>query len=340
LRRDAQSTGGPAARSSLQDATMLFKRSTAQPAGWRLSFSTALRCAILLGVLFPVDVRGADEEQTEIPDPEELTLETADGVLLRATYYPGTYENKSVPIILLHGFKHDRSEFEELAKALQKQGNAVIAPDLRGHGESTDVRRPGSERIEKIAAASLRVADFEAMVKYDVETVKVFLRDKNNDGDLNIDKLCLVGAEMGAMVAANWAAFDWSAENAPQLSTGKQGQFVKSLVLISPEPNFKGLKLTAALADPAVRSQIAILMIAGKQSAKYRDEVNRLYTGLEKFHADAEKKDLERFLPDTRLQGTKLLSEQSLKVNDKILEFTGRLVKRNIPWSERKRPVR
>ena len=314
---------------------MFFKRFAAPAHRSRLSFPVALRWAILLAVLFPVDVRGAEEEESEIPPAEDLTLTTADGLILRATFFPGMHEKKSVPIILLHGYKGDRSDFDGLAKFLQEQGHAVIVPDLRGHGESTDIRRDGSERIEKLEAGSLKISDFAAMVGYDVEAVKVFLREKNNEGELNLDKLCVVGAEMGALVAAVWAAYDWAA---PALSTGKQGQFVKSLVLISPEANFKGLKLNDAIGTPLVRSEIAILLIAGKKNTKYKEEVNRLFTGLERFHTDPAKKDLDRFLPDTRLQGTKLLSEQSLKVNQKIGDFLVPLVKRTIPWSEHKKP--
>ena len=69
---------------------------------------------------------------------------------------------------------------------------------------------------------------------------------------------------MGALVAAGFTNRDWSW--AP-LTTGKQGQDVKALVLISPEPNFKGLRMSDAIGDPAVRSEVAVMLIAGKNAA-------------------------------------------------------------------------
>ena len=66
------------------------------------------------------------------------------------------------------------------------------------------------------------------MAALDMEAVRKFLVDKNDAGELNLNKLCLVGSGMGASVAANWAVQDWSA---PPLAVGKQGQDVKALVL-------------------------------------------------------------------------------------------------------------
>ena len=39
------------------------------------------------------------------------------------------------------------------------------------------------------------------MVREDMRAVKDFLWERNNAGQLNIDKLCIVGADMGASVA-------------------------------------------------------------------------------------------------------------------------------------------
>ena len=164
---------------------------------WRFTFPEIVGWTIVLALLLPLDVRGADDEEDELPAPEEIVRTTVDGVVLHATYLPGTHEKDSVPIILLHGFKGSRHDFDGLATYLQTKGHAVIVPDLRGHGESTDIRRPGSDRNEKIDAGSLRQDDFLAMIAADVETVKTFLKEKNNEGELNIDKLCVVGAKWG-----------------------------------------------------------------------------------------------------------------------------------------------
>jgi alpha-beta hydrolase superfamily lysophospholipase len=296
-----------------------------------IRFSWFLRWALLAALLFPLDARAQDKEK-EIPDPEDIQLKTKDGLHLHATFYPGTAQKLAVPVILLHGIKGDRHEFANLALALQKVGHAVIAPDLRGHGESLEIDRTdgGSDKIE---VESLKAGDVEDMVKFDLEAVKKFLVEKNNAGELNIDKLCVVGADMGALVAVDWAALDWSW---PVFSSGKQGQDVKALVLISPESNVKGLKMTDAINDPEIRSKVAILLIAGRKGGKSAEEVNKLYRHFTKFHTDKSGPALDRLLVEAKLQGAQLLGETSLGVEPVIIKFVNQQAKKATPWSERR----
>jgi pimeloyl-ACP methyl ester carboxylesterase len=298
--------------------------------GWR--FTWFLRWALLAALLFPVDARAADADGSdEIPAPEDIQLQTKDGLRLHAIFYGGTQKKNSVPIIVLHAYNGDCHDFDDLALMLQKQGHSVIAPDLRGHGESLEIDRGGS--TEKIETSSLRAADLADMVKYDLEAVKTFLTAKNNAGELNIDKLCVVGAEMGAIIAADWAQLDWSW---PVLSTGKQGQDVKALVLISPESNFKGMKLIDAINAPDIRSQLAVLLIAGRKNGRYSEEVNKLYKHFTRYHVEKSSPKIDKLLPETKLQGAKLLGEKSLGVESAISKFVAALVKRPYPWAERR----
>ena len=144
-----------------------------------------------------------DKDDEKIPKPEDLVLRTGDGLELALTYYPGTKGKQTIPIVLLHMWKQSRNEYKDLAPALQALGYAVIVPDLRGHGEST--RMKGARRDETLNAAKMPPAQFGLMVTEDMKAVKDFLWERNNAGELNIDKLCVVGAEMGASVALNFA---------------------------------------------------------------------------------------------------------------------------------------
>jgi pimeloyl-ACP methyl ester carboxylesterase len=291
-------------------------------------------CAAVAGVILLAAWAQA-EEPVKIPPPADLTLRTGDGVPLAATYYPGTLGKQAAAIILLHSSKSTRGDFAALAQLLQRAGHAVLAVDLRGYGESA---RPMDR------AGELKGVDYLAMADRngDVEAAKSFLMTRNNAGELNIEKLGIVGVEMGAVVALNWTLLDWSW---PPLTTGKQGQDVKGLVLVSPEWLFKGLRINDAVADPAVRSEIAMMIIAGKQGGKVFQDARRLYNTLERFHPfgpsdSVEKQTLWLRAPATSLQGMALLNERSLKLQQDIAKFVElRLAKLPVEWVERRNPL-
>lgn len=275
----------------------------------------------------------AADAKDEPPPPDDVKLATSDGVTLIATYYPPFLDDDktgkdAAVLILLHAYKGNRGDLAALARRLQKAGHAVIAPDLRGHGQSTGPHVP------------LSAADFAAMVRQDLEAVKSFLVDKNDAGELNIERLGVVGVEMGAEVALNWAALDWSW---PVLATGKQGQDVKALVLVSPEWSYKGLRINDAVTHPGIQRNLSFLIITGRRNSKLLQEAKRLYSALGRFHATpspdeaAEKQMLWLKTPPTSLQGQQLMDEESFLADEMILDFvTLRLVNPTLPWRQRK----
>jgi pimeloyl-ACP methyl ester carboxylesterase len=281
-------------------------------------------CALVL--LAPV-ARASEDEKNKPHPPENVVLRTTDGVVLAATYWPSKLGKEAVPVILLHAAKGSRADFDDLAPKLQRAGSAVIAVDLRGHGAD----RTGE----------LRLDDYPAMVTEDVEAVKKFLMAKNNAAELNIEKLCVVGVEMGASVAMNWAALDWSW---PPLTTGKQGQDVKALVLVSPDLAFKPIRIIEAVADPHVRADLAVMIIVGKGNAKSFSDAKRIHGVLERYHPappedESDRQTLYLRTPHTSLQGTRLLNEKSMQVDQMILKFIElRLAKQTLRWSDRKGP--
>ncbi len=84
----------------------------------------------------------------------------------------------------------------------------------------------------------MKPADFAAMSSQDMVAIRSFLIDENNGGGksprLNLNKLCIVGAGMGATVAVEFARDDW---NLAPAGPWQMGSFTKALVLISPELN-------------------------------------------------------------------------------------------------------
>jgi pimeloyl-ACP methyl ester carboxylesterase len=296
------------------------------------------------------------DDETKIPEPEDMELTTEDGLKLAVTYFPGTKKKESIPVVLLHGFKGSRKDFaadQGLASLLQKElGCAVVVPDLRGHGDSTSIKI--GNRTEKLNPAKMQPAQFKAMVTQDLMAVKKFLWKENNAEKLNLDKLCLVGADMGASAVLDFAVYDSVGydQGAAQYGPLKLGRFVKVMVLISPEMNFRGFNTRKAVNVPAVRGDISTMILVGKMgtgsTAKAMKEAETFYSLFQKSHPAADDQKLESqtlvFGPlNTKLQGAKLLEEPSLKVQGYICKYiNGRLVKnpdaKKWVWKERKHP--
>ena len=304
--------------------------------------------AILVGMGMDLRVSASAEQGLKIPAPETRTLLTRDGLVLRCTFYPGGFVQKSakevirvpgkqvVPVIMLHGWEGQRREFDSMAGVLQRMGFAVMLPDLRGHGESTK---------GVVARDRMRAADINAMA-LDVEAARKFLLEKNNSGELNLSLLGVVGSGMGAIVAVNWAALDWSR---PQLPSYRPGCDVKALVLLSPPQSVKGATLDKALQYPPVRG-LSVMIVAGRGDRTAKSEATAIHKRLERFHGAVQVKSEDKvasqtlwFLtPDTSLGGMELLKSKGLTVSQELVDFLrARLVRRagDFPWSERTSPL-
>ena len=150
----------------------------------------------------------------------------------------------------------------------------------RPRGRARGKRLPTARRASSTPRSSTATISL-AMSAQDMEAVRGFLVGKNDDGELNLNKLCLVGVGMGATVAVNWAAQDWSA---PPLLVGKQGQDVKALVLVSPQWKYRGIMLQQALRLADLKKGAAWMLIYGEQDPDQTADARRIYRQLERFH--------------------------------------------------------
>lgn len=306
-------------------------------------------------------VQAQEAKKAEIPKPDTVSLIAKDGFQAAGTFFPGGFYMKSekevaskpakevVPVILLHGYEGNRRELEPLALLLQRLGHAVLTIDLRGHGDSSRVKLPnGTER--DIDPSKLKPADFRAM-ELDVEAGKKFLLDKNNAGQLNLELLCVVGADLGGLVGANWIAADWSRQDLPAF---KQGKYAKAFVFISPASSVKGYSAATSWKHPIFLNSRAfsLMLVAGKRDSKATAETRQLRNRLEKAHPTptdekerVEKQSLFLIDPDTELAGTKLVDPRArldVSVSTAIAQFINlRLVAKQAeyPWAERKNPL-
>jgi len=170
-----------------------------------------------LCLFFPASLRAVGEET--------VSCQTSDGVLLKGTLYRPKGSPKE-GWVLLHGLGSTRGEWDPLARELVKAQVAVLAMDLRGHGESV-MRDDGSsiryQAFNQIGPAS----PWNAMI-HDVQPAVVLLAQKTH---LNLKRIAVGGASLGANVAMNYAA-----DHAD----------VPAVVLLSPGVEYAGVKTEAA----------------------------------------------------------------------------------------------
>lgn len=72
------------------------------------------------------------------PLPSNTTavhISASDGITLTGHFWPGA-DDKAPAILMLHGLGGSRSQFDEQGTALSRKGYAVLAINLRGHGDS------------------------------------------------------------------------------------------------------------------------------------------------------------------------------------------------------------
>lgn len=270
-------------------------------------------------------------KKKEKPPMQPLDLITADGVQIRAYYFPSNVGKEAIPVIVVHEFEGQASAYAALVRKLSDLGCAVIVPDLRGHGASRP--QPTTEK-SKVDLSKMTKVDVLATITGDLEAVKKFLVLENNAERLNLNALAMVGIGEGAVIAGQWAMRDL---NFPSTGTIKQGQDVKAMVLVAPRRSHKGVSLEDALNDPLLAS-LPFLVVVGNESPHLGD-AERLVKKLE-----TAKKRITRGEPvgltvspvKSSLTGKQLVSDVPDTVT-KIAAFLDQLVKNapRIPWVER-----
>lgn len=189
---------------------------------------------------------------------ESFSCTTDDGVILKGDYYGK--ESKKPTVVLMHMLGRSRADYAPLIPLLQKKGFAVLAIDLRGHGESTG-RLPRKVEPEpaRYSFDRFTLADW-ARLPYDVKAVLKTLSSKSTDntalanqsnskkpqpestrahsraggnsGGGRTRRILLVGASIGANAAA---------------LAGADVADVKAMVLLSPGANYHKLAPAAAI---------------------------------------------------------------------------------------------
>ena len=181
-------------------------------------------------------------------------ISVSNSVPISAAYYPSKSGTNSPVVMLVHQRERSSKDFEEsiaelkkytFAEQLQKQGYAVLALDLRGHGASPPRR-------------TLAKAEWPAVVT-DIQVGFFCLVDRHNWGELNVARLGVVALGEGANVASAWAAMGGGVSSAGRTSD------LGSLVLVSPMINDQSQGVFAKPSVTALAARVPLALLIGER---------------------------------------------------------------------------
>ena len=173
-------------------------------------------------------------------EPYRVEYTTSDGVVIIGDYWMPKDANAPAPaVILLHMYRSDRSAWRPLVSVLQDAGFAIMAIDMRGHGESI---KPEDRKLEKCVRDRDPVL-FRAMHR-DVFGAYRWLQQRP---EVDLSRLGIVGASVGCSVALDYAVRDKS---------------VDTIVLMTPGENYLGVD---SIEDIKQYGQRAVLMLTSEE---------------------------------------------------------------------------
>lgn len=180
--------------------------------------------------------------------PTKIVFSATDGFAIHADYYGASGDYQEPPfVILVHDLHSDRKAWRPLIDPLRERGFAVLAVDLRGHGESsTAATRTRAEQRDPTL-----VQEWQQDLRGAYDWVAAH---KSADRA----RFALVGAGVGAAAALQYAVKDRS---------------VDAVVCFSPALKQPGL-------DPAgdagqIRGRKILIMSAENDPADYRPLLTR-----------------------------------------------------------------
>lgn len=267
---------------------------------------------------------------------EAQTAVTKDGWTVHFTYW-NAHEDQDTPVVVLvHGRNENRLVWtaKQTAPFLSTKGYAVIAVDLRKHGETmADENAPAAARSSRITKF-----DYAAMIGMDLEAIKKFIYQEHQDKKLNMRKLALVGSDMSTVLVMNYALLDWNKkpyDDAPTVETRTpRGQDVRAVVLLSPMESLSGLSVITPVRALRTTGMAALIMYGSSSSGKRT--ATKIYQQLGGDQQDEETQRLYQQQFEIKLQGTGLLG-QNVGTENLLLGFLKKhVMDLEIPWKDRK----
>jgi pimeloyl-ACP methyl ester carboxylesterase len=130
-----------------------------------------------------------------------VRLTTADDVGISAAYY-APLTNPAPALLLLHDYGKSRDEWSGFVPPLQRAGFAVLAIDLRGHGEST--RQLTARGPQNLDYHKFEPRDFQDML-LDVDAAFNWITAQ---AGIDRNRVAIAGSGLGANLAVRYAVFN------------------------------------------------------------------------------------------------------------------------------------
>ncbi|MFK7779222.1 MAG: alpha/beta hydrolase [Gimesia sp.] len=299
----------------------------------------AFVCLVLLGTS---GLHAQSKDTKGPPKPRGISLTAKDGFPLSITYYESSNGADAPVVVLLHGKGGSKRVWDkQFAPILQQNGYAVVAVDLRKHGQSKlpQAAKRGSKNQKKPASTRLTTYDYQAMVGLDLEAVWKFIFQEHQKKHLNMQKTALVAADMSVPIALNYTLLDWSKipyDDAPVLAAKTpKGQTIRALFLISPVTSVPGvytMQPTVRLKNPSL--DLAFEVGVSKNNSGDLRIAEKLYKQVH-LAKDMDARAKLNLYPG-KLRGTDMLGRR-LGVEIDILKFLDKhLKKRPGQWADRR----
>lgn len=176
---------------------------------------------------------GAPQARSQGAGPSDESFETVDGVKLNGRFYKATVNKNGSCVLLMPGFKKDptKGDWDGLARRLSGEGYNVLLIHYRGHGRSTDMNGkeffgnpilgpintkyvPGANRNpprNTLQANEFRTG-YGSMLVNDIMAARSFLERKNDNGEVNVSTMYLIGAGDACPLGLFYIAAEWHRE--------------------------------------------------------------------------------------------------------------------------------
>jgi predicted esterase len=299
------------------------------------------------------------------PNKYRVPIPTADYVELDGTYYRGSKGRDTPCVILVHKLGSDRTKsgLDELAKALNAKGFAVLTFDLRGHGGSVNVSPSfwavaankngimgSNTKQTTISSTKFKPTYFPWLVN-DVAAARHFLEVKNDAGELNAQSIFIVGCGEGASLGMEFLASEWQRNyivgvRALQSSgtTKVAGRDIAGVVWLSVNvrPNNIFLNMPNWIRSiPGLRDETPMCLIYGERDSKSKTDAEELLRALGQGAGGREKVqklDTKIELKGTDLTGQALLAPAaaSFGVPQSVVNYIDKVMsdRKAIPWAD------